>query len=88
MSETCRVLYQTNLRNSAFRWLSLKEYFHPHVSCTVLLKVAVAYEGRGVLQKGHLFHEQHCAIYCLYCCGQWVFTGLYYFQLHFGKLHT
>jgi hypothetical protein len=26
MSETCRVLYQINLRSSAYRWLSLLEY--------------------------------------------------------------
>jgi hypothetical protein len=26
MSETCRVLYQIHLRNSASRWLSLLEY--------------------------------------------------------------
>jgi len=27
MSETCRVLYQINLRSSAFLWLSLQEQF-------------------------------------------------------------
>jgi len=30
LSETCRVLYQTNLRNSASRWLSLYEYITMH----------------------------------------------------------
>jgi hypothetical protein len=30
MSETCTVLYQINLRNSASRWLSLLEYITMH----------------------------------------------------------
>jgi len=30
MSETCRVLYQINLRNSASHWLSLEEYITMH----------------------------------------------------------
>jgi hypothetical protein len=30
LSETCRVLYQINLRNSASRWLSLQEYITIH----------------------------------------------------------
>ena len=30
MSETCRVLYQINVRNSASRWLSLSEYITMH----------------------------------------------------------
>ena len=30
MSETCRVLYQIKLRNSASRWLLLEEYITMH----------------------------------------------------------
>jgi hypothetical protein len=30
LSETCRVLYQINLRNSASHWLSLYEYIHTY----------------------------------------------------------
>jgi len=30
MSETCRVLYQVDFRNSASRWISLKEYNTMH----------------------------------------------------------
>ena len=36
--------------------------------------------------KGTCFMNRNCAVYSLYCCGQWVFTDLYYFQLHFGQL--
>ena len=38
LSETCRVLYQINLRNSASHWLSLWEYIMMHAPLNVKLQ--------------------------------------------------
>ena len=37
LSETCTVLYQINMRNSASRWLSLQEYITMHGPMNVFL---------------------------------------------------
>jgi hypothetical protein len=41
LSETCRVLHQINLRNSASRWLTLQEYIIMHVPLNVKMAVVL-----------------------------------------------
>ena len=61
LSETFRVVYQINLRNSASRWLSLQEYITMHGPLNVKLGILLFFLTRFVagrtLQQYELRHE-------------------------------
>ena len=56
LSETCRIIYQINMRNSAFRWLLLLKYITMHGPLNVnfdIILVLISLVFRKITLKLH-----------------------------------
>jgi hypothetical protein len=77
LSETCRVLYQINLRNCASRWLLLQEYITMHSPLNVKFEwyVTTPYQWRRPTSNG----EQNAVLpRRIHKCWWWVGNPAYY----------